>query len=93
MKPLTASPRRRDSQTASRMDSRARRDQGGQRGTMPSRRPRAGLNDGSDFIYLQYTSGSTRTPAGVMVSSKNVFANFEPIMSDALGEIRKPDGW
>ncbi len=45
-------------------------------------RPRAGANDGSDFIYLQYTSGSTRTPAGVMVSSRNVFANFEQIMGD-----------
>src|SRR5262249_44881054 len=45
-------------------------------------RPRAGANDGSDFIYLQYTSGSTRTPAGVMVSNKNVFANFEQIMGD-----------
>ena len=27
--------------------------------------------------YLQYTSGSTRAPAGVMVSHKNVMANFE----------------
>jgi fatty acid CoA ligase FadD28 len=45
-------------------------------------RPRPGANDGSDFIYLQYTSGSTRTPAGVMVSSRNVFANFEQIMGD-----------
>jgi long-chain fatty acid adenylyltransferase FadD28 len=45
-------------------------------------RPRAGANDGSDFIFLQYTSGSTRTPAGVMVSSKNVFANFEQITAD-----------
>jgi long-chain fatty acid adenylyltransferase FadD28 len=45
-------------------------------------RPRPGADDGSDFIYLQYTSGSTRTPAGVMVSSKNVFANFEQIMGD-----------
>ncbi|OBG32292.1 AMP-binding protein [Mycobacterium sp. E3198] len=45
-------------------------------------RPRAGAGDGSDFIYLQYTSGSTRTPAGVMVSNKNVFANFEQIMGD-----------
>ena len=45
-------------------------------------RPRAGANDRSDFIYLQYTSGSTRTPAGVMVSNKNVFANFEQIMAD-----------
>jgi acyl-CoA synthetase (AMP-forming)/AMP-acid ligase II len=45
-------------------------------------RPRAGASQGSDFIYLQYTSGSTRTPAGVMVSNKNVFANFEQIMGD-----------
>ena len=39
-------------------------------------RPRAGANDPADCIYLQYTSGSTRTPAGVMISNKNVFANF-----------------
>ncbi len=45
-------------------------------------RPRSGAGDGSEFIYLQYTSGSTRTPAGVMVSNKNVFANFEQIMGD-----------
>jgi acyl-CoA synthetase (AMP-forming)/AMP-acid ligase II len=45
-------------------------------------RSRAAGNDRPDFIYLQYTSGSTRTPAGVMVSTRNVFANFEQIMSD-----------
>lgn len=45
-------------------------------------RPRISANDGPEFIYLQYTSGSTRTPAGVMVSNKNVFANFEQIMGD-----------
>jgi fatty acid CoA ligase FadD28 len=45
-------------------------------------RPRVTGNDRPDFLYLQYTSGSTRTPAGVMVSNKNVFANFEQIMSD-----------
>lgn len=57
-------------------------------------RPRADANVGSDFIYLQYTSGSTRTPAGVMVSSKNVFANFEQIMGDffvAEGGVAPPD--
>jgi fatty acid CoA ligase FadD28 len=32
--------------------------------------------------YLQYTSGSTRQPAGVMVSNENIRANFEQIMSD-----------
>ncbi len=36
----------------------------------------------TDTAYLQYTSGSTRTPAGVTVSNKNVFANFEQIMGD-----------
>jgi fatty acid CoA ligase FadD28 len=45
-------------------------------------RTRAGANDRADFLYLQYTSGSTRTPAGVMVSNKNVFANFEQMMAD-----------
>ena len=39
-------------------------------------------NDPSDFVYLQYTSGSTRAPAGVRVSNKNVFANFEQVMGD-----------
>ncbi len=29
--------------------------------------------------YLQYTSGSTRTPAGVMVSNHNMTSNFEQI--------------
>jgi len=43
---------------------------------------RAAGRDRPDFVYLQYTSGSTRTPAGVMVSNKNVFANFEQIMGD-----------
>jgi fatty acid CoA ligase FadD28 len=34
--------------------------------------------------YLQYTSGSTRTPAGVMVSNRNLTANFEQVMADFL---------
>lgn len=32
--------------------------------------------------YLQYTSGSTRTPAGVIVSHHNVASNIEQIVSD-----------
>lgn len=32
--------------------------------------------------YLQYTSGSTRTPAGVMVTDRNLTANFEQLMAD-----------
>ncbi len=31
--------------------------------------------------YLQYTSGSTRTPAGVVMSHQNVRVNFEQLMS------------
>jgi len=34
--------------------------------------------------YLQYTSGSTRTPAGVVVSHKNVIANLGQIFSDYM---------
>jgi fatty acid CoA ligase FadD28 len=36
---------------------------------------------GADTAYLQYTSGSTRQPAGVMVSHRNIAANFEQWMS------------
>jgi fatty acid CoA ligase FadD28 len=36
--------------------------------------------------YLQYTSGSTRTPAGVMVSNRNLSANFEQVMADFFPE-------
>jgi fatty acid CoA ligase FadD28 len=46
------------------------------------------------LAYLQYTSGSTRRPAGVMVSHRNLLANFEQIMSDFFGEyggIAPPD--
>ena len=50
------------------------------RATRP--RVRAGGNDAADFLYLQYTSGSTRTPAGVMVTNKSVFANFKQMMTD-----------
>lgn len=59
-----------------------------QRPTGP--RPRAGAGDGSDFIYLQYTSGSTRTPAGVMVSNKM----SSPISSRSWAtSLRARAGW
>jgi fatty acid CoA ligase FadD21 len=32
-------------------------------------------------IYLQYTSGSTRVPAGVMISDRNLTANFGQMMA------------
>ncbi|HTZ15579.1 MAG TPA: fatty-acid--AMP ligase, partial [Mycobacterium sp.] len=38
-----------------------------------------------DIAYLQYTSGSTRTPAGVMLSHENVRANCEQINADFFG--------
>jgi fatty acid CoA ligase FadD28 len=44
--------------------------------------------------YLQYTSGSTRQPAGVMMSHRNVLANFEQVMSDYFpdyGKVPPPD--
>jgi fatty acid CoA ligase FadD28 len=47
-----------------------------------------------DSLYLQYTSGSTRTPAGVAVSNKNLFANFEQITGDFFieeGGVYPPD--
>mgnify|MGYP003607914007 CR=1 FL=1 len=37
---------------------------------------------GPDIAYLQYTSGSTRLPAGVMISHRNLVANFEQLMPD-----------
>jgi fatty acid CoA ligase FadD28 len=36
--------------------------------------------------YLQYTSGSTRPPAGVVVSHSNLLANFEQMVSDYFDE-------
>lgn len=40
--------------------------------------------DGPDIAYLQYTSGSTRLPAGVIISHRNVTANFEQLMAEYL---------
>jgi long chain fatty acid CoA FadD26 len=35
---------------------------------------------------LQYTSGSTRRPAGVVVTHRNIIANVEQVFSDYFGE-------
>lgn len=40
----------------------------------------------SGTAYLQYTSGSTRSPAGVMITHRNLVANFEQIMADYFVE-------
>jgi fatty acid CoA ligase FadD28 len=42
--------------------------------------------DRPSVAYLQYTSGSTRQPAGVMISHKNLRANIKQVMSDYFGE-------
>lgn len=50
--------------------------------------------DPTGVAYLQYTSGSTRQPAGVMVTHRNLLANFEQIMSDLFvenGSVPPPD--
>ena len=44
--------------------------------------------------YLQYTSGSTRQPAGVMVTHRNVMANLAQLISDTFedrGKVPPPD--
>ncbi|MHA3022098.1 AMP-binding protein [Mycobacterium sp. BMJ-28] len=38
----------------------------------------------AETAYLQYTSGSTRTPAGVMVAGANLSANFEQFVHDVF---------
>ncbi|OBH40799.1 AMP-binding protein [Mycobacterium mantenii] len=40
----------------------------------------------TDTVYLQYTSGSTRTPVGVMVTYKNIMANFGQINAAFFGD-------
>ena len=40
----------------------------------------------SNVAYLQYTSGSTRRPAGVMITNGNVLANFEQLGAAYFGQ-------
>ena len=46
------------------------------------RPPAANVGSLPKTAYLQYTSGSTRQPAGVVVTHKNVIANLDQIFSD-----------
>lgn len=54
-----------------------------------------GFGDGyGDTAYLQYTSGSTRHPAGVMISYTNLLTNIQQITSDYAadhGGVAPPD--
>ncbi|BBZ43221.1 AMP-binding protein [Mycobacterium parmense] len=40
--------------------------------------------------YLQYSSGSTRVPTGVMMSHRNVTANFEQLMRSLFADSKAP---
>ncbi|OBK71916.1 AMP-binding protein [Mycobacterium sp. 1274761.0] len=49
-------------------------------------RSEAGHGNHPTVAYLQYTSGSTRAPAGVMVSNANLFTNFRQLMGDLFAD-------
>jgi long chain fatty acid CoA FadD26 len=45
----------------------------------------------SGTAYLQYSSGSTRQPAGVVITDKNVIVNVEQCVSDYIGNEVPPE--
>ncbi|MGV9801305.1 AMP-binding protein [Mycobacterium sp. NPDC003449] len=53
-----------------------------------------GVERDTDIAYLQYTSGSTRQPAGVMMSHRNLMANYEQLTSGYFAEFNNvvPEG-
>ena len=53
------------------------------------RRSPANRDAQPETAYLQYTSGSTRTPAGVMVSNQNMATNYEQITAGVFPDYGK----
>jgi fatty acid CoA ligase FadD21 len=52
--------------------------------------PSLAQGDVPDIAYLQYSSGSTRTPTGVMMSHRNLTVNFEQLMSSFFADTKVP---
>ncbi|MDY6996400.1 MAG: AMP-binding protein [Actinomycetota bacterium] len=48
------------------------------------------LDEPPSIAYLQYSSGSTRLPTGVMVSHRNLTVNFEQLMASFFAESKLP---
>ena len=58
---------------------------------LDSRRPSSARRHSQmDIAYLQYTSGSTRTPAGVVISHRNLLANWEQLVSNYVADYPMP---
>ena len=52
--------------------------------------PSLAQGDAPDIAYLQYSSGSTRLPTGVMMSHRNVTVNFEQLMVSFFANGKAP---
>src|ERR1700742_4829884 len=48
--------------------------------------------DVPSIAYLQYSSGSTRLPSGVMMSHRNLTVNFEQLMQSFFANSKVPSG-
>lgn len=59
-------------------------------GPPPVNGPSARRHRQAEIAYLQYTSGSTRTPTGVMISNRNLAANWEQILAGIAPDNRMP---
>ncbi|MBV5244755.1 MULTISPECIES: AMP-binding protein [Mycolicibacterium] len=49
-------------------------------GTPSDDEPAVAAGEAPDIAYLQYSSGSTRLPTGVMISHRNLQSNYEQLM-------------